>query len=176
MLIVKLQLNGQNYPYSVKLHCNKEAFMNKLEFIQLVNEKLKLIRIESDLSQDKMSEIIGLSKKTLVEIEKGRRSLTWTGAVCVVTLFEDSEIVHLTFGDDINEIIKTIAFTHYNNSSSKTLGGKLWWRQIKVLNGYTIQQNILSKHYRILNKENYRICSSFEFDEIKKRLVEVAKS
>lgn len=63
MLIVKLQLNGQNYPYSVKLHCNKEAFMNKLEFIQLVNEKLKLIRIESDLSQDKMSEIIGLSKK-----------------------------------------------------------------------------------------------------------------
>lgn len=37
--------------------------MNKLEFIQLVNEKLKLIRIESDLSQDKMSEIIGLSKK-----------------------------------------------------------------------------------------------------------------
>ncbi|WP_219375075.1 helix-turn-helix transcriptional regulator [Bacillus mycoides] len=150
--------------------------MDKQEFIQLVNKKLKLIRIENDLSQDKMSEVIGLSKKTLVEIEKGRRSLTWTGAVCVVTLFEDSDIIQMTFGDDINEIIKTIAFTHYNNSSSKTLGGKLWWRQIRELNGYKIQQNILSQHYRILNKENHRICSSFELVEIEKRFIEVTKS
>ncbi|MGH0432063.1 helix-turn-helix transcriptional regulator [Bacillus hominis] len=150
--------------------------MDKQEFIQLVNKKLKLIRIENDLSQDKMSEVIGLSKKTLVEIEKGRRSLTWTGAVCVVTLFEDSDIIQMTFGDDINEIIKTIAFTHYNNSSSKTLGGKLWWRQIRELNGYKVQQNIISQHYRILNKENHRICSSFELDEIEKRFIEVTKS
>ncbi|PFI22458.1 helix-turn-helix transcriptional regulator [Bacillus cereus] len=150
--------------------------MDKQEFIQLVSRKLKLIRIENDLSQDKMSEVIGLSKKTLVEIEKGRRTLTWTGAVCVVTLFEDSDIIQMTFGDDINEIIKTIAFTHYNNSSSKTLGGKLWWRQIRELNGYKIQQNILSQHYRILNKENHRICSSFELDEIEKRFIEVTKS
>lgn len=149
--------------------------MDKQEFIQLVNEKLKLIRIEKDLSQDKMSEIIGLSKKTLIEIEKGRRSLTWTGAVCVVTLFEDSDIVHMTFGDDINEIIKTIAFTNYNSSFSKTLGGKLWWREIKELNGYKIQQNILSQHYRILNKENHRICSSFELNEIEKRFIEITK-
>ncbi|MGH1093579.1 helix-turn-helix transcriptional regulator [Bacillus mycoides] len=149
--------------------------MDKQEFIQLVNGKLKLIRIENDLSQDKMAEIIGLSKKTLVEIEKGRRSLTWTGAFCVVTLFEDSDIIQMTFGDDINEIIKTIAFTHYNNNSSKTLGGKLWWRQIRELNGYKIQQNILSQHYRILNKENHRICSSFELDEVEKRFIEVTK-
>lgn len=44
--------------------------MDKQKFIELVNSKLKLIRVENDLSQDKMSEIIGLSKKTLVEIEK----------------------------------------------------------------------------------------------------------
>ncbi|MFE8095850.1 transcriptional regulator, partial [Bacillus toyonensis] len=66
-------------------------------------------------------------------------------------------------------------FTHYNNSSSKTLGGKLWWRQIRELNGYKIQQNILSQHYRILNKENHRICSSFELDEVEKRFIEVTK-
>lgn len=44
--------------------------MDKQEFIGLVNSKLKLIRVESDLSQDKMSEIIGLSKKTLVELKR----------------------------------------------------------------------------------------------------------
>ncbi len=150
--------------------------MDKQEFIQLVNEKLKLIRIESDLSQDKMSEIIGLSKKTLIEIEKGRRSLTWAGAICVVTLFEDSDIIQMTFGDDINEIIKTFAFTHYNNSFPKTLGGKLWWQQIRELNDFKIQQHNLSQHYRILNKENHRICCSFELDEIEKRFIEVTKS
>ena len=47
--------------------------MDKQEFIELVNSKLKLIRVENDLSQEKMSEVIGLSKKTLVEIEKGRK-------------------------------------------------------------------------------------------------------
>lgn len=47
--------------------------MDKQEFIELVNSKLTLIRVENDLSQEKMSEVIGLSKKTLVEIEKGRK-------------------------------------------------------------------------------------------------------
>lgn len=150
--------------------------MDKLEFIELVNSKLKLIRVESDLSQDKMSEIIGLSKKTLVEIEKGRRTLTWAGAVCVVTLFEQSDTVQMTFGDDVNEIIKTIAFTHYNTNFPKTLGGKVWWRQIKELNGYKIQQNILSQHYRILDAEDHRICHSFELDEIEERFTEMAKT
>ncbi len=37
--------------------------MDKQEFIASVSTKLKLVRIENDLSQDKMSEIIGLSKK-----------------------------------------------------------------------------------------------------------------
>ncbi|HDR7912242.1 TPA: helix-turn-helix transcriptional regulator [Bacillus wiedmannii] len=150
--------------------------MNKQEFIELVNSKLKLIRVESDLSQDKMSEIIGLSKKTLVEIEKGRRTLTWAGAVCVVTLFEQSATVQMTFGDDVNEIIKTIAFTHYNTNFPKTFGGKVWWRQIKELNGYQIQQNILSQHYRILDKEDRRICHSFDLDEIEQRFMEMTKT
>jgi hypothetical protein len=111
-----------------------------------------------------------------VEIEKGRRTLTWTGAVCVVTLFEQSDTVQMTFGDDVNEIIKTIAFTHYNTNFPKTLGGKLWWRQIKEVNGYKIQQNVLSQHYRILDKEDRRICHSFELDEIEERFMEMTKT
>ncbi|MBJ7986912.1 MULTISPECIES: helix-turn-helix transcriptional regulator [Bacillus] len=147
--------------------------MDKQKFVTLVNTKLKIVRIENDLSQDKMSETIGLSKKTLVEIEKGRRTLTWTGAVCVVTLFEHSETIQTTFGNDVNEIIKMIAFTHHDTSFPKTLRGKVWWRQIKELNGYKIQQNIFSQHYRILDPENCRICNSFELDEIEKKFTEV---
>ncbi len=72
-----------------------------------------------------MAEIVGISKKTLIEIEKGRSSLTWAGAVCIATLFEHSEIIHLTFGGGVNEVTKTVAFTNYYTSLPKTLGGKI---------------------------------------------------
>ena len=55
--------------------------MERAEFISLMNSKIKLIRTEYDLTQEKMAEAIGLSKKTLVEIEKGRNSLSWSAAV-----------------------------------------------------------------------------------------------
>src|SRR3712207_9282403 len=57
--------------------------MNRNEFIEKIDSKLKLIRNEKEFSQDKMSEILGISKKTLVQIEKGRASLGWSGAVVV---------------------------------------------------------------------------------------------
>ena len=55
--------------------------MKQKEFLDLMDSKLKLIRTEYCLTQDKMAAVIGLSKKTLVEIEKGRRSLSWSAAV-----------------------------------------------------------------------------------------------
>ncbi|EEL91407.1 Transcriptional regulator, XRE [Bacillus cereus AH1273] len=52
----------------------------------------------------------------------------------------------------------------------------MWWRRIKELHGYQIQQNILSQHYRILDTEDRRICHSFELDEIEKLFMEMAKA
>ncbi len=49
--------------------------MTKEELVSEVNSKLKLVRTEYGLTQDKMSVILGISKKTLVESEKGRRAL-----------------------------------------------------------------------------------------------------
>ncbi len=54
--------------------------MTREEFIQMMDEREKLIRTEYGLTQDKMAIALGISKKTLVEIEKGRRTLGWTGA------------------------------------------------------------------------------------------------
>lgn len=147
--------------------------MTRLEFIKEVDIKLKLIRNEQNLSQDKMADIIGISKKTLVQIEKQRSSLGWTGAVCVCTIFKDSEIIQMMFGDDANSIILSLAFDMYKNRFSKTMGGKLWWKDILINNNYKIQQNIVTNHYRILNDKNERICSSFDYEEIKKYFEEL---
>ena len=148
--------------------------MTRLDFINVASEKLKLIRIESDYTQDKMAEVLGISKKTLVQIEKGRSTLGWAGAVTLCTIFRNSEVLEMTFGGDAQDIILSLAFTDYERKE-KTMGGKVWWINIKVTAEFRIQQNIISEHYRILDDQDRRICSSFDFEYIGKRLQELTK-
>ncbi|MDP4178577.1 MAG: helix-turn-helix domain-containing protein [Bacillota bacterium] len=149
--------------------------MTREDFIKIVDSKIKLIRNENNYTQDKMADMLGISKKTLVQIEKSRSSLGWPTAVAASTIFKDSEILQLAFGGDIEEIILSLAFNGYEKAYEKTLGGHIWWKDIEFKGSYKIQQNIISQHYRILNNEDRRICSSFDFDYIQKRLSELNK-
>lgn len=148
--------------------------MTRFDFIKIASEKLKLIRIESSFTQDKMAEILGISKKTLVQIEKGRSTLGWAFTVTLCTIFRNSEVLEMTFGGDPQDIILSLAFVD-NVSNEKTLGGKVWWVNIKLMDEFRIQRNIISEHYRILDGQDRRICSSFDYDYIKKRMLELAK-
>ena len=149
--------------------------MDREAFIAKMDSKLKLIRNEKDFTQDKMAAIMGISKKTLVQIEKGRSSLGWTGAVTVCSIFKDSEILQMTFGGDTEDIILSLAFKNYEERYESTLGGKVWWRDIEMKGDYKIQQNMISSHYRILNLQDQRICSSFDIAYIRKRLMELCR-
>lgn len=149
--------------------------MTREEFIEIVDSKIKLIRNENDYAQDKMADMLGISKKTLVQIEKERSSLGWATAVATCTIFKDSEILQLAFGGDAQDIILSLAFDGYEKTYEKTLGGHIWWKNIEFKGIYKIQQNIISKHYRILSDDDRRICSSFDFDYIQKRLSELNK-
>ena len=146
--------------------------MTRADFINKVSEKLKLIRSERDYTQDKMAEILGISKKTLVQIEKGRSRLGWSGAVTLCTIFRDSDVLEMTFGGDTQDIILSLAFEGYENRE-KTMGGRIWWTTIESLESYRIQQNIISRHFRILDAQDHRICSSFDEGFIRKRLREL---
>lgn len=150
--------------------------MTKDEFIKLVDQKAKLIRTEEGYSQDKMAEVLGISKKTLIQVEKGRNSFGWTNAVAFCTIFQESEILNMTFGGDMNDLILSLSFTNHNNEYSKTMGGKIWWRDVEGVGDYKLQQNIISGHFRLLDAENRRICSSFDVDYVKLRLTELQKS
>ena len=148
--------------------------MNKSEFIDIMNQKIKLIRVESEYSQEQMAAILSISKKTLVEIEKGRSSLGFCGAVAAALLFEDGSIVENTFGGDVAESIKSVAFMHYEHKYPKTMGGKIWWRDIEAKGMYRVQQNFISQHYRIVNEQSMRICSSFDIEYIEHRLEDLS--
>lgn len=147
--------------------------MDRKEFIEKIDSKIKLIRNEKGFTQDKMSEIIGISKKTLVQIEKGRSSLGWTGAVAVCSIFKDSQVLQMIIGGDSEDIIPSLAFKSYEANYDNTMGGKIWWKVIKTQDDYKVQQNIITNHFRILDRKNRRICSSFEIEYIEKRLDEL---
>lgn len=144
--------------------------MDRQEFIATVSDKMKLVRIEADYTQGHMAEILGISKKTLVQIEKGRSRASWTVAVAFCTLFRDSELLQGPFGDDLLEIISIVAFKNYKGAKEKTMGGKFWWREVAHQDGFRLQQNLISQHFRILDQDNRRWCSSFDEGYLRKLL------
>jgi len=127
---------------------------------------LKLIRIEYGYTQEEMAYIIGISKKTLVESEKGRRTLSWTEAVAVATIFSQSEILQNAFGGDTSDIIVAIGFENMKVNYPKTKGGKVWWKNVLEENEFRIQKNLVSQHYRLLNVYDQRLMSSYNYDEV----------
>lgn len=140
--------------------------MTREELITKVNGRLKLVRTEYGLTQDKMAAILGISKKTLVESEKGRRSLGWTETVALTSIFANSSILKDALGEDFNEMISALALEGVEISYPPTMGGKVWWREIKSAGGYRIQQNLISNHYRLLDEKDRRLISSFDLKEV----------
>ena len=96
--------------------------MTKKEFAAALDSALKAVRKEYGFTQEKMAAVLGISKKTLVEIEKGR--------------------------------------------------GRVWWREIWKEKGYRIQQNVVSGHFRLLDRENRRLMASFTLERVMERLKE----
>jgi DNA-binding XRE family transcriptional regulator len=150
--------------------------MNREEIIMLVSDKLRLIRAEAGYTQDKMAEIIGVSKKTLVQIEKGRVLAGWSTVVTVCALFRETETVQFLFGNEPLEVLETVAREGIDYRKMKTFGGRIWWREVSRKSGFILQQNILSKHFRILDDRNYRVYSSFDEKQSKIRFKELTKN
>ena len=148
--------------------------MTRLEFIKEVDRKIRLIKTEKGYTQDKMAEILGISKKTLVQVEKERSSMGWAVAVAVCVIFKDSEILELTFGGSVEDIIRSLSISNNERWYIPTFRGEIWWKDIEAKNGYTIQQNTISDHYRILDNSYRRVCFSFEKDYMVKRFHELA--
>ena len=141
--------------------------MHKKQFIERCDSRLKLVRTEYGLSQEHMALILGISKKTLVDIEKQRRSLGWTGRVAFCFLFQDSEVLAGTFGGNPTDMVLALSLEVPKQLNyPQTWGGKLWWELVQENEQYLIQQNIISQHYRLLTKDRKRVASSFQIEDL----------
>jgi len=147
--------------------------LTKDDIIQILSKKMKLIRTESNYSQDLMSEVLGISKKTLVQIEKGRILAGWTVIVALCALFRESEILQSTLGGDPLDLLQVLAHQSYDTPKAQTLGGKIWWSEEERLGSFILQKNVVSGHYRIIDGEKRRWFSSFEIEEAKAKLAKL---
>ncbi len=147
--------------------------MNRKEFVQEMDIHLKLVRTEYGYTQDKMASILGMSKKTLVEIEKGRSSLGWMGAVAFSAIFSESRILSSLLGGGAEEMVKALAFEGKMPYLFPTMGGHIWWRDVEGSDKWRIQQNIISQHYRALANNDRRISFGFDLDTIRSRCEEL---
>ena len=150
--------------------------MTRESFIAELDRQVKLVRTEYGFTQDVMAKVLGMSKKTLVEIEKGRASLGWTGAVALCTIFSDSQVLSGLLGGEAGDMVRALAFQDLRPRYPRTMGGRVWWRFVETVGPYTIQQNLISQHYRALDQEDGRVCSSFDLDDVRTHLQELEGS
>jgi len=139
--------------------------MDKQQIVETVSKKIRLVRHEKGFTQEQMAEVLGLSKKTLVQIEKERSLATWTCIVAVCALFRESEILQNVLGDDPLEVIELLALDTIEMPKEKTMGGKVWWKLLEENDRFKLQQNMVSQHYRIIDQDHYRWFSSFDKEE-----------
>ncbi len=147
--------------------------MTRDEFVVQLDHQVKLVRTEYGFTQDVMAKVLGISKKTLVEIEKGRSSLGWMGAVALCTVFSGSQVLSGLLGGEAGDMIRALAFQDLKPVYPKTMGGRVWWRFVETRGPYTIQQNLISQHYRALDGQDGRVCSSFDLEEVRRQLQEL---
>ena len=140
--------------------------MTREAFIALCDRKEKLVRNELGYSQEKMSSLLGVSKKTLVEIEKWRSSLGWQGAVTLCTLFQNTREITLTFGTDIPALLQ--AMTEDAAYLRPVDSPHAIWNPILQFEEMCIEQNTASQLYR-LRAGNQTLAASFELAELRKR-------
>ena len=56
----------------------------------------------------------------------------------------------------------------YPNLPTRTLGGEFFWETLESRNGWRLQQNIFTEHYRIVDPELIRQAWSKDLDVIRK--------
>ncbi|MCL1907091.1 MAG: helix-turn-helix domain-containing protein [Propionibacteriaceae bacterium] len=135
------------------------------DFIATCDAKLRLVRAEADLTQEDMAHALGISKKTLVDIEKARRSLGFSGAVTLCAVFPDSEIISTAFGGSPMDMIPGLALVGQLLPAPLTSGNP-WWEIIANNGEFIIEQNTISQHYRLLTSQRVKVASAFDIDDL----------
>ncbi|MEX1378379.1 MAG: transcriptional regulator [Eubacteriales bacterium] len=139
--------------------------MTKEQLIKLVSENIKVLRAEYDYSQQAMANAIGLSKKTLIQVEKERLLLSWTATCAACAVFKSSKFLNMTLGGDPTALVEAMAHKYCYTDSTTVERGNLFWDILQNNGEYVLEKNIISEHYRIIDDKGRRLFSTFDLQK-----------
>lgn len=61
--------------------------IKKAELVEKMTENLKVLRNKLNLTQGELAQKVGVSRQTLVNIEKRKREMSWSTFVALLTVF-----------------------------------------------------------------------------------------
>ena len=81
------------------------------ELTVAVSNSLRSIRQETKLTQEELANILGISKNTIVNIEKKDSTLSWPLVISIVTLFNQTPTIQeIIKGESFIEVIAYCSF------------------------------------------------------------------
>ncbi len=95
----------------------------------------------------------------------------WTGLVLVVI----SPVIIASEEPEFPDLKRKIKEIQKKVIPKSTLGGRLFWGDVQFFQGWKIQQNVLTKHYRLLNSLDQRQ-ESGTLEECQKKLQELKQT
>lgn len=142
--------------------------MNKRDFSKTIGKNLKLVRSEFALSQEDIANILGISKKTVIELEKERIFPSWIICISVSAMFDESKVLKNEFGDAPLVIARLLA--HSGVDVERDIKNTLFWNVYLQDVDFTVYKNIISEHYKLVDSCGKRIYSSFSEEKIIDRM------
>ena len=140
--------------------------MNKQDLIKIVSQNMKLLRAEYNYSQQAMANTIGLSKKTYIQIEKERLLLSWTATCASCAVFRNSKLLGMALGEDPASLVETLAHEDCYTYEDIDNRNYLFWDVILENSDYSIQKNVITERYKIVDKNGKNVFSSFSLDKV----------
>jgi DNA-binding XRE family transcriptional regulator len=140
--------------------------ITRQDLIEKISLSIKLLRTEYGYSQQEMANSIGLSKKTLIQIEKGRLTLSWCATCAVCAVYRDSRQLSMELGEDPVNLIETLAHGDLQSYAESSNRNYVFWDVLEESSGFILAKNILTEHYKVTDATGKRYCSSFDLKKI----------
>lgn len=140
--------------------------ITKQDLVSKISKSLKLLRAEYGYSQLEMATSIGLSKKTLIQIEKDRMVLSWGATCAVCAVFRGSKMLQMELGEDPVNLVETLAHDNLQMYTETVSRNYVFWDVILDNGEYILAKNILTDHYKITTHNGKKLSSSFDENKI----------
>jgi len=99
-----------------------EYELNKTELMTKLSNNLPTLRSKLRLKQSELAEKVGVSRQTLIQIEKGRRPMQWVNFLAILSVFKadtgTNELLN-HFGIYTQELENYLSSSGKNSDNSK---------------------------------------------------------